>query len=290
MRYIKSEQFVDLSKMCTIRIGGKAKRVYFPDSPEKIKILLSESLERNKRFFPVGIGSNTVFSDGVLDHIFVSTKELKKLSIKNEGDLFYIEAEAGVSFKSIVSIVKKYNLEGFENLSGIPATVGGATVMNAGAFGTEISDIIEKVHWISDRGEYCILERQDIDFSYRKSPFQKKGFVYKVVLRLKKSQKDIPSIIKKHLEERNKKQPLDYPTSGSTFKNPREYPAGYLLEQAGLKGYRIGNVAFSEKHANFLINTGGGKFKELKKLIETAERKIGVLYRIKLEREIEIVE
>jgi UDP-N-acetylmuramate dehydrogenase len=290
MRYIKNEQFVDLSKMCTIRIGGKAKKVYFPDSPEQIKILLQEASEKNKKFFPVGIGSNTVFSDGVLDYIFVSTKELKKYSVKTEKDFFYIEAEAGVSFKTILGIVKKYNLEGFENLSGIPATIGGATVMNAGAFGTEISDIIEEVHWIDTKCRYRVLKRDEIDFSYRRSPFQKNGFVYKVVIKLKKSGKDIPSIIKKHLEERNRKQPLEYPTSGSTFKNPSEYPAGYLLEKAGLKGYRIGNVAFSEKHANFLINIGGGRFKELKELVETAERKIGVLYRIKLEREIEIVE
>jgi len=290
MKSIKSEKFVDLSKMCSIKIGGKAKSVYFPTSEDQVRLLLIEALEKNKRFFPIGIGSNTVFSDGIIDLFFVSTRFLKKYSIKQIGEHCYIEAEAGVSFKTITNIVKKLNLEGFENLSGIPATVGGAVVMNAGAFGSEISDIIEEVHWFDREGSLHILKRDQIDFSYRKSPFQKEGFVYKAVFKLKPSKKDIKIIIKKHLEERNRKQPLNYPTSGSTFKNPPDHPAGYLLEKAGLKGYRIGNVAFSEKHANFLINIGGGKFKELKRLIETAERRVGELYRIKLEKEIQIVE
>ena len=290
MKSIKNEKFVDLSKMCSIKIGGKAKNVYFPSTGDEVRLLLIESLDRDKRFFPIGIGSNTVFSDGIIDLFFISTRYLKKYNIKQEGKNYYIEAEAGVSFRTITDIVKKLNLEGFENLSGIPATVGGAVVMNAGAFGTEISDIVEEVHWFDREGNLHLLKRDQIDFSYRRSPFQKEGFVYKVLLKLKPSKKDIKTIIKKHLEERNKKQPLDYPTAGSTFKNPSNYSAGYLLEKAGLKGYRIGNVAFSEKHANFLINIGGGKFKELKKLIETAERRVGELYHIKLEKEIQIVE
>ncbi|WP_293446567.1 UDP-N-acetylmuramate dehydrogenase [Persephonella sp.] len=290
MKSVKHENFVDLSKLCSIRIGGKAKTVYFPSSSKEIRTLLIEADNTDKKFFPVGIGSNTVFSDGILDFIFVSTRYLKKYIIRQKEDTFYIEAEAGVSFKTITNIVKKLNLEGFENLSGIPATIGGAVVMNAGAFGTEISDIIEEVHWFDREGNLHVLKRDQINFSYRSSPFQKEGFVYKAVLKLKSSKKDIKSIIKKHLEERKKKQPLEYPTAGSTFKNTPKYPAGYLLEKVGLKGYKIGNVAFSEKHANFLINLGGGKFKELKKLIEIAERRVGELYRIKLEKEIQIVE
>jgi UDP-N-acetylmuramate dehydrogenase len=162
--------------------------------------------------------------------------------------------------------------------------------MNAGAFGSEIADILLEVTWINREGEIYNLKKEEIPFSYRKSPFQEEGFVYKASIKLKPSSENISQKIKKHLEERNKKQPLNYPTAGSTFKNTPKYPAGYLLDKAGLKGYRIGNVAFSDKHANFLINLGGGKFKELKKLIETAERRIGELYEVKLEKEIKIVE
>ncbi|WP_456381762.1 UDP-N-acetylmuramate dehydrogenase [Persephonella sp.] len=290
MGWIDKEENVDLSRLCTIKIGGKAKSVYLPETVDDIKNLISESREREKPFVPLGTGSNIVFSDGVLDYIFVSTKKLKKYRLEEKDGYIYIHAQAGVSFKTIVSLVKKYNLEGFEYLSGIPASIGGAVVMNAGAFGSQISDIIRQVEWIDGEGRLHQLKREEIDFGYRKSPFQGGGFVYSAVIRLKKSRKDIPQIIKSHLEERNKKQPLDKPTSGSTFKNPPEKPAGYLLEKAGLKGYRIGNVAFSEKHANFMVNLGGGRFKELKELIELAERRVGELYQIKLEKEIKVVE
>ncbi|WP_297455826.1 UDP-N-acetylmuramate dehydrogenase [Persephonella sp.] len=290
MNWIEFEENVDLSKFCTIKIGGTAKKVYFPKNQQEIIDLIKLSLDIDKRFFPIGIGSNTVFSDGILEHIFVSTKNLKKYEITEKEGFFYIKAQAGVSFRIINSIVKKYNLEGFENLSGIPATIGGAVVMNAGAFGSEIADIIHEVVWIDKKGNIHKLKRKEIDFRYRYSPFQKNGFIFEATIKLKPSDKNIAQIIKKHLEERNKKQPLNLPTSGSTFKNPPNYAAGYLLEKAGLKGYRIGNVAFSDKHANFLINFGGGRFKELKELIQTAERRIGELYKIKLEREIEIVE
>lgn len=290
MNLVEFDENVDLSRLCTIKIGGKARRLYYPKSIEDVSYLLKLSQDKDKKFFPIGIGSNTVFSDGVLDYIFVSTKKLKKWEIKKEGDFYFIEAQAGVSFKTIVSLVKKYNLEGFENLSGIPASIGGAVTMNAGAFGNEISDIIHQVIWIDRYGNVHQLGRKEINFGYRKSPFQDNGFVYKAILKLKQSKKNISQLIKKHLEERNKKQPLNYPTSGSTFKNTSEYPAGYLLEKAGMKGYRIGNVAFSDKHANFLINLGGGSFKELKKLIETAEKRVGELYHIKLIKEVKIVE
>ncbi len=290
MSWVNFEEFVDLSKLCTIKIGGKARKLFIPKTAEEVKNLLIESLFSGKKFFPIGIGSNVVFSDGTLEHIFLLTRELKKVKLWQENNFFFIEAEAGVSFRTIRDIAIKYNLEGFESLSGIPATVGGAVVMNAGAYGTEIADILEKVYWISQEGELKVFNRKEIPFSYRKSPFQEEGFVYKVVIKLKPSERDIKKIIKEHLEERNKKQPLNYPTSGSTFKNPKEKPAGYLLENAGMKGYRIGDVAFSEKHANFLINLGKGRFKDLKKLIETAEKRVGDLYQIKLEREIKIVE
>ncbi|NPA13199.1 MAG: UDP-N-acetylmuramate dehydrogenase [Aquificae bacterium] len=290
MKSVDYEEYVDLSKLCTIKIGGKAKKVYFPKSLQEVQDLVKLSLDSGKRLIPIGIGSNTVFKDGLLDYLFVSSRALKKVDINQEGDYFLITAQAGVSFKTIVSIVKKYNLEGFENLSGIPSTVGGAVVMNAGAFGSEIGDIIQNVVWVDGRGQVRELKREEIQFGYRKSPFQNGGFVYSATLKLKKSSKNIPQIIKKLLQERNKKQPLNYPTSGSTYKNPKEKPAGYLLESVGLKGYRIGDVAFSGKHANFLVNLGNGRYAHLKRILEEAENRVKQNWNITLEREVRIVE
>jgi len=280
---------VDLSYFSTLKVGGTAKKLYFPENVEDVKNLIKKSKEENKKLIPIGVGSNTVFKDGILDYIFVSTKLLKNLKYWEKNNNFYIEAEAGVSFKEILNIVKNFNLEGFENLSGIPASVGGATAMNAGAFGSEIFDVIEKVIWIDKNGETLQSEKKEIDFSYRYTQFQKDGFVYKTILVLKKSKKDIKNVIKKHLLKRNEKQPLNLPTTGSTYKNPEGTYAGFLLEKTGFKGKKVGNIGFSEKHANFLVNYGNGNFKDLMKLLEIAEKTIEKEYGIKLEREIKIV-
>ncbi len=281
---------VNLKHFCTIKIGGVGKKIFFPKNIEQVQTLIIESNLKNKSFFPLGIGSNVVFKDGVIDKIFLHSKNLKNIKYWDSSNFFYIEAEAGVSFKAIINIVKKYNLEGFENLSGIPATIGGAVAMNAGAFGSEIFDIIEEVKWIDRNGNIHISKKSEIDFDYRYTQFQKNSFVYSTVLKLKKSEKNISEIIKKHLLERNRKQPLDKPTSGSTFKNPDNFSAGFLLEKSGFKGKRINDIGFSEKHSNFLVNYGNGSFKDLIKLLESAEKSVLRDFNIKLEREIKIVE
>jgi UDP-N-acetylmuramate dehydrogenase (EC 1.1.1.158) len=286
LKTIEHQENIDLRNFCTIKVGGKGKIVYFPKDYKEISILIKEY----DNIYPLGIGSNLIFSDGVVNKVFVHSKNLKKYEIENQNDIFYITAEAGVSFKTIVSVVKKYNLEGFENLSGIPATVGGATAMNAGAYGSEIFDLIEEVWWIDKEGRLNHSKKEEIKYSYRYSQFQNEGFVYKVKLKLRKSDKNISEIIKKHLLDRNSKQPLDLPTAGSTYKNPAGTYAGKLIEAVGLKGYRINDIGFSEKHANFLVNYGNAKFKDLIKLLELAERKILDEFKVNLEREVKIID
>ena len=287
---MKVEENINLANFSTLKVGGKAKRLFFPENIEDIKYIINLSQDTEKKLIPIGIGSNLIFKDGELDYIFVSTKFLKNLHITENNDYFYIEAEAGVSFKTLVNLVKRYNLEGFESLSGIPASIGGAVAMNAGAYGSEIFDIIEEVYWINKEGKLIVSKKNEIKYSYRYTQFQEEGFVYKAILKLKKSNKNIPQIIKKHLLDRNKKQPLDLPTTGSTYKNPEGTYAGYLLEKAGFKGKRVGDIGFSQKHANFLVNYGNGKYKDLKKLLELAEEKVKEEFKINLEREVKIIE
>ncbi len=287
---IDFEEYVDLSRLSTIKIGGKARKVYFPKKIEEVQYLIKKSLDENKPVVPIGIGSNLIFKNGILDHIFISTKNLKSFSFKDYGEYIKLFLEAGVSFKTVVKFVKKYNLEGFENLSGIPASIGGAVAMNAGAFGSEIFDILDEVIWIDNKGNIRVSKKEEIEHSYRYTSFQRNGFVYSATITLKKSDKDISKIIKQHLLERNKKQPLDLPTSGSTYKNPKEAPAGFLLEKAGFKGKRNGDVGFSEKHANFLVNYGRGTFSQLINLLQDAENTVKTLFGINLEREVKIVQ
>ncbi len=286
LKLIDHEENIDLRNFCTIKIGGKGKLLYFPKSVEEVKSIL----HYHDNIFFLGLGSNIIFSDGLIDKVFVNTKNLKKVEIEKEKEYFYITAEAGVSFKAIVSLVKKYNLEGFENLSGIPATVGGAIAMNAGAYRSEIFDIVESVWWINKEGDLIHSKKEEINFGYRFTQFQKEGFVYKVRLRLKESKKDIAKIIKEHLLDRNKKQPLNLPTAGSTYKNPKGFFAGKLIEDVGLKGYRIGDIGLSVKHANFLVNYGNAKFKDLMKLLEITEKKVRNEFNVILEREVKIID
>ena len=287
MNYITD---VDLKNFSTLRIGGRAKKVFFPKDEKEVLEVLKKAKDEDRKIIPLGKGSNIIFKDGILEDVFVSTKLLKKLEITKKGDEFLIYAEAGVSFKQIVELVKKLNLEGFENLSGIPASVGGAITMNAGAFGSEIFDIVEEVRFIDENLQVKTLKKEEISYSYRKTQFQQEGFVLAAKLRLKKSDKDIKALIKEHLLKRNKTQPLDLPTTGSTYKNPPNNYAGKLLELAGFKGKKIGDVGFSSKHANFLVNYGNGTFKDLKNLLENAEDCVYRQFGIKLEREVVIVE
>lgn len=287
---IEKAENISLKEFTTIKIGGTAKHVFFPKDEEEIRRLILMAKDEGKQIFPLGLGSNVIFSDRVHDHVFISTKNLKQYAIRQVDDEFYIDMLAGVSFKTIVQIVKKYNLEGFENLSGIPATIGGAVCMNAGAYGSEIMDIVEKVFWFDERGDLIEFFNEDIIRSYRYSQFQEGGFIYRVIIKLKKTKRNIREAIKQHLLDRNKKQPLDLPTSGSTYKNPLPFFAGKLLEEAGFKGKRIGDIGFSSKHANFLVNYGEAKFKDLLKLLNQAEDEVFKNTGIKLEREVKIVE
>ncbi len=281
---------VDLRKLCTIKIGGTGKYLFFPREEEDFRVILYEALESDKDPIILGIGSNVIFKDGFLDKFFISTRKFKFIKSWEKGDYFYIHASAGISFKEIISIVKEKNLEGFENLAGIPATIGGAVAMNAGAFGTEIFDIIEKVFWLDKNGQIIESKKEEIDYGYRYTQFQKEGIVLSAVLKLKKSEKPISKLIKNIIISRNKKQPVNIPTSGSTYKNPDQYPAGLLLEKSGLKGYRIGDITFSKKHANFLENLGSATYHDLMKLLEHAENLVNKNFGIKLQKEVKIIE
>ena len=281
---------VDLKKLCTIKIGGVARHVFIPTSVDELTYVYLRGLDEGKPVIPLGLGSNVIFKDGILEHYFISLRKLKKpISIEEHDEDVFLRVYAGTSFKEVITIVKKLNLEGFENLAGIPATVGGAIAMNAGAFGSEISDIIHKVFWLNKNGEIVESSREELDFSYRYSQFQKEGIIVSAILKLKKSKKPIPSIIKNTIISRNKKQPVDVPTSGSTYKNTDRYAAGYLLEHSGMKGYRIGDIGFSPKHANFLVNYGNATYTDLIKLLELAETKVNINFNIKLTREVKII-
>jgi len=168
--------------------------------------------------------------------------------------------------------------------------VGGAVSMNAGAFGVETSDFLKEVYFLSWDGELVKAQKEELEFSYRKSPFPQLGIVYKVVFEFEFSKEPIREDYARIRQIRKEKQPINLPTSGSTFKNPKGDYAGRLLEKVGLKGFRLKELAFSEKHANFLVNLGNANFSEVRDLIDLAKERVFNAFGVILEEEVKLIE
>ncbi|WP_461831622.1 UDP-N-acetylmuramate dehydrogenase [Aquifex sp.] len=277
-----------LKELTTIKVGGKALYYIEPQNLRELK----EAIEFTKAYdiplFILGNGSNTIFGD--IKGVVINTSRIRGIKVRNERVHFFIEALCGTPLREIVRLSLSENLGGIYKLLGFPASVGGAVSMNAGAFGAEISDFLEEVYILSWEGELVRYKREEINFSYRCSPFPEKGVVFKAVFRLKKTTENVRERYTRIRETRKKSQPINLPTSGSTFKNPEGSYAGKLLEQAGLKGFRLKEAGFSRKHANFLINYGNASFSEIKELIDIAKEKVYEHFGIKLSEEVKLVE
>jgi len=278
----------DLSRFTTIKIGGKADYLLFPSSYGEVKEAILFSKEKDLPLFLLGGGSNTIPGD--IGGVVVGLSKLRGMKVISEGDTFYVEVLAGTPLKEVISLSIKENLEGIYKLAGFPATVGGAVAMNAGAFGVEFSNFLKEVLYVSWSGELVRARAEELVFSYRSSPFPKEGIVLSCTLELRKARENVLEDFKKIRRVRKDSQPINQPTSGSTFKNPNGNYAGRLLELVGMKGCRVGNVAFSEKHANFMVNLGGGTFEQVKALVEEAKRRVFEEFGIVLEEEVRLVE
>ena len=285
MRFIKD---VNLSSLTTIRIGGIAKYFFEPRNIQELKYALHFAKDNNLEVFFLGRGANTIFGD--FDGLVISTRRIRGLRVSRKGNNFLIEAMAGEPLSEIVNLAIKENLEDLYKLAGFPATVGGAVAMNAGAFGYEISRHLSEVTFVSWDGEIYRLSKSEMKFSYRSSPFPEIGMVLSAVFEVPVASRDIREEHRRILSIRKEKQPINMPTCGSTFKNPPGDYAGRLLERVGMKGYRVGDVAFSDLHANFLVNLGNGTFSQVLKIIERAKRRVFEEFGIVLEEEVRIVE
>jgi UDP-N-acetylmuramate dehydrogenase len=201
-----------------------------------------------------------------------------------------VEAEAGLPLQRLVQFSIQKGLTGLEPFFGIPGTVGGGLAMNAGAWGAELKDVLLSMTLMKEDGEIVKRSRSRLRFSYRGLVLPPPWIILKGCFQLKRGRKEeILERVKSFSELRRKKQPLDYPSAGSIFKNPKEGPAGKWIEETGLKGFRIGQAMISERHANFIINLGKAKAEEVIRLMEFVERKIYEEKDISLEREVKVV-
>ena len=274
-----------MSKHTTYGIGGPAMAYVTPKDRFDLSNILKFSTKNEIPVYFVGTGSNLLVADNGIEGIVITpAKSLKQLEIKKNR----VVAESGVMLGKLVKECIKHNLTGLESLIGVPGTLGGALVMNAGAFGGEISNFLESVDIMTMKGEINTFSNSDIDFSYRFSSFKKDEFI---LLARFKLQTEVPEIINhkklKASSGRKTNQPLRYRSAGSVFKNHKDYAAGYLIDNAGLKGTKIGDAEISTHHANFFINHGNASASDISALIRMAREAVLKKFDIELELEIQ---
>ena len=266
-RVYKGKIFFDqsLSEYTTLKIGGRADYFALPESLKSFSELLDLCKKRRTKYAIIGNGSNLLVSDKGFRGMIISTERLNRVYVDGET----VKAMSGTLLSDLIKCAEEHNLTGIENLSGIPATVGGATVMNAGAFGGTIGERILFVEVLKP-GKVDRVYNKDCNFSYRKSRFTGKNEVIaSVTLKLKS---DAEKRVKERAEEFKKKRTAAFPkgrSCGSVFKNPCGVSAGKLIDSAGLKGYRIGGARVSESHGNFIINDGTATASDVIELIKT---------------------
>lgn len=274
-----------MSKHTTFRVGGNADYFVVVRDVEEIKFVLSCCKEENLPYYILGNGSNLLVGDrgyrGVIIQIW---KEMS--NIKVEGTC--IRAQAGVLLSKIGNVALDAGLTGFEFAAGIPGCLGGAVMMNAGAYGGEMKDVLKEVTVLTEDGECMTLQKEELELGYRTSIVAKKGYiVLEAVIQLDQGDKDK---IKERMNElklqRTTKQPLEYPSAGSTFKRPEGYFAGKLIQDAGLRGFQVGGAQVSEKHCGFVINKGGATAADIMELVSKVQEKIQAEFGVQLEMEI----
>ena len=270
-----------ISNYTTYKVGGKVRAVCFPKGEEELVELVSLLKSRQIKYFVLGNGSNVLFSDSLYDGIIIKLDSFNKITINDE----IIEVGAGYPLVKLSNDAMRNGLCGLEFASGIPGTVGGAVFMNAGAYGEDMSMIVDSVRVLTSDGKVKSFTNKQMKFSYRTSILQKHlDYVcISAILKLKKGNKEeIEKIMVERRAQRRETQPLNYPSAGSVFRNPEGMYAGKLIEDMGLKGYRVGRAEVSTKHANFIINTGNAKASDIKKIIDIIKQKAFIKYGIRL--------
>ena len=284
IKYLENEI---MKRHTTFGIGGPADLFILPNKNSEVKQIIDIIKNKNIQYYFLGSGSNILIDDKGLRGIIISLKKAsKKIIFENN----QVSVDCGVMLGTLVKELSKHNVTGFESLGGVPGTVGGALIMNAGAFGGEISNHLISVTSINMDGKIKKYNNIDITFSYRKSTFPNDELLIDAIFRCNKGNKD--SIRNKRLAAsslRKKNQPLRYRSAGSIFKNPKDTAAGYLIDKTGLKGKKIGGAQISEKHANFIINKENASSRDVIKLINIIEKKVKSKFGIKLELEIKIL-
>lgn len=276
-----------MKKHTTFRVGGPADVLVQPDETA-LAAILALCRRYHVSYSFIGNGSNLLVGDkGIRGVVIEMTDPMGNIEV----DGTKITAQAGAMLSKIANTAASNGLGGMEFAAGIPGSVGGAVVMNAGAYGGEMKDIIEKVYVLDENGAQLELDRDALDLGYRHSCIpEKKYIVTKVVLELvPRNEAEIRSEMKELNEKRAEKQPLQYPSAGSTFKRPEGYFAGKLIMDAGLRGYQVGGAQVSEKHCGFVINKGDATAADICQLMRDVSDKVQAQFGVVLEPEVKMI-
>lgn len=276
-----------MKKHTTFRVGGPADVLVQPDETA-LAAILALCRQYYVPYSFIGNGSNLLVGDkGIRGVVIEMTDPMGNIEVHGTR----ITAQAGAMLSKIANTAASNGLGGMEFAAGIPGSVGGAVVMNAGAYGGEMKDIIERVYVLDENGAQLELDRDALDLGYRHSCIpEKKYIVTKVVLELvPRNEAEIRSEMKELNEKRAEKQPLQYPSAGSTFKRPEGYFAGKLIMDAGLRGYQVGGAQVSEKHCGFVINKGDATAADICQLMQDVSDKVQAQFGVVLEPEVKMI-
>lgn len=279
-----------MAKHTSFKIGGPADVFIKVDNIEELKEILDLSKKNQIPLTIIGNGSNLLVTDKGIRGI-TAKLNLKDIEIKNENNKQIIKVEAGVPVGLLAQKLLKEEITGFEELSGIPGTIGGAVIMNAGAHGKELKDILKKVTAMDYNGNIHEFTNEECLFSYRNSRFQKEKYIIlQATLELEKGNStEIKEKMDEYMQFRKEKQPIEYSNAGSTFKRGEDFVTAKLIDEAGLKGYKVGGAQVSEKHAGFIVNVDNATAKDVIELTDYIKEKIEEKFGKKINLEIQII-
>ena len=276
-----------MKRHTSFRAGGEAAWFAIPETVQELKAVLNACKKADTPWYVVGNGSNLLVSDEGYPGVIISTAKFDKLEVNGTT----VTAGAGVILSKAANAAYKAGLTGLEFAAGIPGSLGGACVMNAGAYGSEMKNVLKTVTVLTKEGEVIAIPAEELELDYRTSVIPKAGYlVLEAEMSLTEGNpEEIKAVMDDLAWKRKDKQPLEFPSAGSTFKRPTGYFAGKLIEDAGLKGFSVGGAQVSEKHAGFVINKGDAAASDIYNLCKEVEKKVMEQFGVQLEMEVKLL-
>lgn len=276
-----------MSQHTTFKIGGNAEFFIIPTTNEEVQNIVTLAKKENLPYLFIGNGSNLLVSDQGIRGFVIDMTQMNAITMNGNR----VKAQAGVTLAELAKKVARHSLTGFEFAEGIPGTLGGAVTMNAGAYGGEINDVILEALVLDNEGKIRTLSKEELQLGYRTSIIGRNHYVVlEAVLELKEgNQEEIFDKMKDLSSRRREKQPLEYPSAGSTFKRPEGYFAGKLIDDTGLRGFGIGGAKVSDKHCGFIINADHATAVDVRRLIQEVQNRVEEKFGVRLETEVKFI-